>query len=179
MDFPQYIHNESQPEACWVHDKLIGNLCSDGCDRNPKSNLWKSSLVAMGFFTYTWQPYDCRLPLYSNDMIKKCFQHHNYEMPLLKGDSVPHFFSRYVANRLDELAREENETNVKIFGDRTVVIHNFNLLHRSWHDSNEKFKATVLGWSERGFPDETGRREPLDKNGGAHGGPGGRGPSCA
>ena len=152
--FPQYVHNESQPEACWVHDKLIGNLCLDGCARNPKSNLWKSSLAAEDYFTYTWHPYSCHLPLYSDGMIKTCFQRYNYSMPQIKGDSVPHFFSLYVANRLDGLTREENDTNVTIFGNKRVVIHNFMLLHHIWHDSNEQFQALLSGWSANGFPEE-------------------------
>lgn len=152
--FPQYIYNEPQSEACWVHDKLIGNNCLDGCARNPKSNLWKSRLAAKDYFTYTWHPYDCRLPIYSNGMIKKCFQHHHYSMPQVMGDSVSYFFSMYVATHLDVLTRQENNTNVKIFGDKKVVIHNFMLLHHIWHDSNEQFKATLSDWSVDGFPDD-------------------------
>jgi hypothetical protein len=83
-----------------------------------------------------------------------CFQRQNYAMPSVKGDSVPHFFSLNVAKRLDVLAREENETNVKIFGDKKIIVHNFNLLHLTWHDSNEKFNTTLSGWSNNGFPDE-------------------------
>lgn len=54
------------------------------------------------------------------------------------------------------LTREENDTNVTIFGDKKVVIHNFMLLHHIWHDSNEKFNAILSDWSANGFPDEGG-----------------------
>jgi hypothetical protein len=90
-------HNPKEPEECWIHDNLypIGQRCLEsGCVMFQES-VWHSKLhgtrqgwhpmanlslnLALlegepGSFTHVWEPYDCKLPLYSDDMITQCMQ---------------------------------------------------------------------------------------------------------
>jgi len=122
---PMYVHKHTEPEDCWIHDRLIGNNCLNGCNRNPKSNLWKSNLTKE-IFTYVWKPYDCNLLLYTDEMLARCFQLNGYSKPTVMGDSVSEFFRAYLNKRFDSL-------NTTIYGNKTVILHNFKLMHMIWN----------------------------------------------
>lgn len=139
VKFPQYLHHSDEPEECWIYDRLIGNECNNGCNRNPKGNLWRSSLVEEHddeFFPYMWKPYDCDLVLYTDEMLTKCILSHGYARPSIVGDSVAEFFEEYVNMRFDSL-------DSTIYGDKPVIIDNLRLMHAIWHDSNAEWNSAI------------------------------------
>jgi len=139
VKFPQYLHRNDEPEECWIYDRLIGNGCHNGCNRNPEGNLWRSSLMEEHddrFFPYMWKPYDCDLVLYSDEMLTKCFLSHGYARPSVVGDSVAEFFEEYVNMRFDSL-------DSAIYGDKPVIIDNLWIMHAIWHNSNTEWNSAI------------------------------------
>ena len=133
--FPMYVHKHTEPEDCWIHDRLIGNSCEHGCTRNPKSNLWKSNLTKE-IFTYVWKPYDCNLLLYTDEMLARCFQQNGYSKPTVIGDSVAEFFREYLNKRFDSI-------DTAIYGNKTVTLNNFQMMHMIWLKSYSEWDTLL------------------------------------
>jgi len=95
QQFAHVVRQTGMAEACWVHDNFskISGQCVRS--RRPQSSVWKSHLFEPDF-TYTWQPYTCRLPLYTDAILKECLQTKGYRRPEVSGDSVSRMLGTYV-----------------------------------------------------------------------------------
>ncbi|GMI60836.1 hypothetical protein ScalyP_jg10866 [Parmales sp. scaly parma] len=151
LQFAHVVRQTGMAEACWVHDnfsKISGQCGQNGCARNPQSSVWKSHLFEPDF-TYTWQPYTCRLPLYTDAILKECLQTKGYRRPQVSGDSVSRMLGTYFAERFDHFPDA-------LFGANRFLVENFRIIHVIWHNGvNEGAKQDVKDYYNKNVGNKT------------------------
>jgi hypothetical protein len=147
---PIAVHDPKEEEMCWIHDDLfhLGARCLEsGCALFQES-VWHSALhqtKGPGSFKGVWEPYGCKLPLYTDKMLGKCMGDFNLDFSghghkYLDGASIAEFFNVYFEQRLDQFAK-----NVYRKPKQLVHISTFAMVHKLWDGSEQMWLDFIDG----------------------------------
>lgn len=156
--------NQTQPEECWIHEQFakIGEKCHEAGCRVFESSIWQGPLLkpqddklaAESMFRYMWQPYTCRVRLYTKTELKTCLKDkHVY----IEGDSISDFFIEYAVHRLRDInanglganatgCLDQYDAGFKKCNGKVpirITADDLHIIHRLWDTSEDKWVQRI------------------------------------
>jgi len=158
--------NQAQAEECWIHEQFakIGENCHESGCRVFSSSIWRSPLIKPkddelapeSMFRYMWQPYTCRVRLYTKAELRTCMQD---KYLYIDGDSIADFFGEYVLHRiqdlnangagvnatgcLDRYAANYQKDCVPVKVPNRITADNLHMIHKIWAKNEKEWVAHI------------------------------------